>query len=169
MWEYTGVKRPPFAVEPGAGQESVWDYPRPPRLEPCGRLVQVSAGELEIARTTRSLRVLETASPPTFYLPPGDVDWDHLTSSAGGSICEWKGAAEYFALAVDPAIVVAWCYRKPTARFADLAGYVGFYPGRVACFVNEERVQPQPGGFYGGWITAEIVGPCKGEPGTSGW
>lgn len=169
MWKYTGVERPSFAIEPKAGQESVWDYPRPPRLERCDRHVQVSDSGLEIARSSRSLRLLETASPPTFYLPPGDVNWDLLVSTAGSSMCEWKGAAQYFALATAPATPVGWCYPEPTERYAELAGYVGFYPGRVSCLVDGERVQPQPGGFYGGWITAEVIGPFKGEPETGGW
>ena len=112
---------------------------------------------------------METASPPTFYLPPDDVAWDDLVAIAGSSVCEWKGPARYFALAVEPATPVAWCYPDPSEKFSALKDFVSFYPGRIACFVDGERVQPQPGQFYGGWITADIAGPFKGEPGTGGW
>ncbi len=168
MWSYTGGGRPPFAVAPDPGQESVWDYPRPPRIVADARRVVVRAGERLLADTVRAHRVLETASPPTFYLPPEDVAMTHLVPVAQRTRCEWKGTARYFALAgCDEA--VAWCYPAPTDAFASLAGHVAFYPGRVACTVDGQPVRSQPGGFYGGWITDEIVGPWKGEPGTGGW
>ena len=169
MWNYRGQKRPDFAIEPGPGQESVWDYPRPPVAKRCARVVEIRSGEIVIARTQQSYRLLETASPPTYYLPPDDLDWDQLVETAGSSICEWKGAAEYFALPADPELPVAWRYPRPRARFEMLRDFVSFYPGRVECFVDGERVQPQPGRFYGGWITADVVGPFKGEPGTGHW
>ena len=169
MWNYRGQKRPDFAVEPGAGQESAWDYPRPPVARPCPKRVEVRNGDSLIAATRNSVRLLETASPPTFYLPPDDVDESLLVAVAGSSICEWKGAAEYFALPDAPDVPVAWRYPRPRARFEKLKNYMAFYPGRVACFVDGERVAPQPGGFYGGWITAEVVGPFKGQPGTGHW
>jgi len=169
MWTYTGQRRPDFAVEPGPGQESVWDYPRPPALKDDGRLVEVRDGDRSVASTLASVRVLETASPPTFYIPPEDVDWRLLVDTAGSSYCEWKGHARYWALARDPATAIAWSYPEPSSRFARLKDYVSFYPGRMACVVDGARVQPQPGHFYGGWITAEIVGPFKGEPGTGHW
>ncbi len=170
MWEFSGQKRPPFAVAPGPGQESVWDYPRPPRLAPDGRLVEVRHGDAVIARSSRAVRVLETASPPTFYLPPADVDLAQLVRVAGTTFCEWKGAASYWALAAAPrAARVAWSYETPTAGFAELAGYLCFYPSRVACYVAGERVRAQQSEFYGGWVTEEIVGPFKGEVGTGGW
>ena len=169
MWNYQGQKRPDFAIEPDVGQESVWDYPRPPVLKPCSRLVEVTAGDSLIASTRDSLRLLETASPPTFYLPPDDVDWNLLVEAAGSTVCEWKGAALYWALATDPGTPIAWDYPKPRARYERLKRFVSFYPGRVACYVDGERVQPQPGRFYGGWITSDVVGPFKGEPGTGHW
>jgi uncharacterized protein (DUF427 family) len=171
MWAFDGRKRPGFAVEPTAGQESVWDYPRPPRLVEDARHVEVWHGTQRIADTRRAWRVLETASPPTFYLPVEDVAMDALRAAAGSSFCEWKGLASYFALASGgtPGQVVAWSYPRPSAAYARLAGCLAFYPGRVRCLVAGEAVRPQPGGFYGGWITSEIVGPFKGEPGTSHW
>jgi uncharacterized protein (DUF427 family) len=169
MWAYRGQQRPDFAIEPMAGQESVWDYPRPPVARACHRLVEVRQGETLIARTSRSFRLLETASPPAFYLPPSDVDWDHLLPTTGSSVCEWKGAARYWALEHDPDMPVAWDYPRPRARFDMLRNYVSFYPGRICCLVDGERVEPQPGRFYGGWITADVVGPFKGEPGTGHW
>lgn len=169
MWEYHGQKRPPFAPSPAPGQESVWDYPRPPRIVPDVRLVEVKAGDVPLARTTRALRALETASPPTFYIPAEDVDRSMLVRAPGSSFCEWKGAATYWALAAAPAAAVGWSYEQPTPAFAAIRGHFSFYPGRVECFVAGERVRPQPGGFYGGWITSEVVGPFKGDPGTGNW
>ncbi len=168
MWSYSGQRRPDFAVEPGPGQESVWDYPRPPALVPCSRRVEVSAADRLIAVSRRTVRILETASPPTFYLPPEDVDWSLLDAVAGSSFCEWKGRAGYFALRGRQS-VVAWSYPEPTPEFAAIAGYVSFYPGRVRCTVDGETVRPQPGDFYGGWVTEDVVGPFKGEPGTGHW
>ncbi len=168
-WMNTGRARPPFAEEPGPGQESVWDYPRPPALVTDQRLVVVGDATEPLASTRNALRVLETASPPTFYLPPTDVDTERLVVVSGSSMCEWKGQARYWALAAEPGEVIAWDYPDPFPEFERLAGYVSFYPGRIRCTVDGEVVRPQPGGFYGGWITDEIVGPVKGEPGTGGW
>ena len=168
MWQYTGQSRPHFAEEPGVGQESVWDYPRPPALVPCTRSVRVVSGERVLAKTTRALRVLETASPPTYYIPAEDVDLEALMVVPGSSFCEWKGAAIYWALA-SGGDAIAWSYPEPTEAFADIRNALGFYPGRVACSVDDERVRPQPGHFYGGWVTDDIVGPVKGEPGTGHW
>lgn len=166
MWQWTGRVRPPFAIEPGAGQESVWDYPRPPRIERDGRIVAVRADDELIAETDTALRVLETASPPTFYLPFADVRAGRLVAAPGASWCEWKGRARYWSLGAGP---VAWSYDDPLPGFEALRDHVGFYPGRVACTVGGIRVAPQPGGFYAGWITPEIVGPWKGASGTEGW
>ncbi len=168
QWRWRGGSRPEFAVPPGPGQESVWDYPRPPQIAPDGRRVVVTAAGRTIADSTRGVRILETASPPTFYLPPEDVALDLLEHVPGRSFCEWKGEAGYWALAggSEP---VAWSYERPYDAFAEVAGWLAFYPGRVECTVDGERVRPQPGGFYGGWITDELVGPFKGESGTGGW
>jgi uncharacterized protein (DUF427 family) len=168
MWAHDGSRRPPFAQTPGPGQESVWDYPRPPRVVADTRLVEVRAGGLTLASTRRALRVLETASPPGFYLPAADVDLAQLQRVPGRSLCEWKGAASYWSLP-DTAAPIAWTYDDPLPAFAAIRGCFAFYASRVACRVDGERVTPQPGGFYGGWVTREIVGPMKGEPGTGHW
>lgn len=169
QWSNRGEARPSFADEPGPGQESAWDYPRPPAVVPDWRTVEVHDDEGRlIVRATHAVRVLETSHPPTFYVPPDAVTPDALESTAGASHCEWKGRAEYVALAGSSA-PVGWRYPSPYPDFADHAGWVAFYPGRVACTVDGERVRPQAGGFYGGWITDDVVGPFKGEPGTSGW
>lgn len=170
MWDYRGQRRPDFAEPPGPGQESVWDYPRPPRIVRDHRRVEVRHGEALIATTERALRVLETASSPTFYLPPEDVRWERLVEAAGTSFCEWKGRARYWALASAPEREsVGWDYPSPVPAFESIGGWPSFYPSRLTCTVDGERVRPQPGGFYGGWVTADIAGPFKGEPGTGGW
>ena len=157
-------------MQPQSGQESVWDYPRPPKVVACERLVEVTLDDGMIARSRNTYRVLETASPPTFYVPEKDIDWSHLVEAPGHSFCEWKGLASYWALATDPAVSpVAWRYTDPKPEFEMLKGYTSFYPGRIACYVDGERVRPQPGEFYGGWITSDIAGPVKGKPGTGHW
>ncbi len=168
MWTFKGQRRPDFAISPGPGQESVWDYPRPPALVDCTRPVRVLAGTEVLAQSTRALRVLETASPPTVYLPPDDVDLTLLVAAQGSSHCEWKGVANYYSL-TDGGPVVAWQYRQPSPTFAAMAGYLSFYPGRVTCMLGDETVQAQAGDFYGGWVTTDIVGPFKGDPGTGHW
>jgi len=170
-WQYRGQERPAFAQIPENGQESVWDYPRPPCLVPDHRRVIVRTQGKVLADTSSALRVLETASPPTFYLPPGDVDASGLVLTGQTSFCEWKGTAQYFALegmgrTGEP---VAWTYLHPYSEFEAIAGYFSFYPGRLECYLDDERVLPQAGGFYGGWVTKEIVGPFKGSTGASGW
>ena len=169
MWNYRGQKRPDFATEPGPGEESVWDYPRPPLARRDTRTVEVRDGSRVIATTSRAFRIMETASPPSFYLPAEDVDTEALVLIAGSSVCEWKGAAQYWALAANPHTPVGWSYPRPRARFEMILGCLSFYPGRIECRVDGQRVVPQPGRFYGGWITDEVVGPFKGEPGTGHW
>lgn len=171
VWRYTGQERPPFALPPGPGQESVWDYPRPPRVAVDAREVVVAFGAFEIARTRRALRVLETASPPTFYLPRDDVNRSLLADAAGASTCEWKGRAAYLSVVAGGQRLerVAWCYPEPHPGFEALRDHVGFYPAPLDCRVDGLRVLPQPGRFYAGWVTPEIVGPFKGDAGTEGW
>jgi uncharacterized protein (DUF427 family) len=152
--------------------ESVWDYPRPPALVPCERRVRLDLGGVTIADSARALRVLETSHPPTIYLPLDDVADAVLRPSGHGSFCEWKGRAAYYDVEAGGRRVPrgAWYYPAPAARYAALAGHVAFYPGRVdAAWLGDERVQAQPGDFYGGWITADLAGPFKGAPGTLGW
>ena len=170
MWAHRGQSRPAFADIPGPDQESVWDYPRPPAMQADGRRVEVKAGDVVLADTTKAIRILETASPPGYYIPPEDVHQELLRPENGQSFCEWKGVAAYWSVTAEPERgPVAWSYPAPNADFADIERYFGFYPGRVECFVAGERVRPQPGGFYAGWITDEISGPWKGGPGTGGW
>lgn len=169
MWSFNGQQRPDFAAEPGDGQESVWDYPRPPALVDCSQLIEVIAGDRLIASTSRTKRVLETASPPAVYIPPQDIHFEQLQRVAGESYCEWKGAAGYWALADAAGPAVGWSYPNPRTAFAEIASWLSFYPGRVACFIDGERVRPQEGGFYGGWVTDNIVGPWKGAPNTGHW
>ena len=170
MWTYRGRKRPDFAAIPGPGQESVWDYPRPPKLAPDGRLVEIYCGNRVVASSSETYRVLETASPPSFYIPPNDVNWALLSFAPGSSVCEWKGVAKYWSLSSNPkGGVVGWSYPDPTAAFEQIRNYISFYPAALACLVSGERVRAQPGQFYGGWITSEVIGPYKGEPGTEYW
>ena len=169
MWKHTGQKRPGFAIEPGPGQESVWDYPRPPAQVQSDDVVEIRNDDTLIARSERAIRVLETASPPTVYIPPDDVNQDHLVSMKQATFCEWKGTASYWALAADPDTAVGWSYPDPKPAFEAIRGWFCFYPGRVRCFLGDEEVRPQSGPFYGGWVTYAIVGPYKGEPGSGGW
>ena len=158
-------------IEPGPGQESVWDYPRPPRLEPSTAHIVVAHGDSVIADTTRSLRILETSQPPAFYVPIADVDMDVLQPSRGRSFCEWKGEATYFDLAtVHPTIEqVAWCYENPSERFSEVRGHLAFYAQKLTCSVDGEEVVANEGRFYGGWITSAVVGPFKGGAGSQWW
>ncbi len=164
-WEYRGQKRPPFAIEPKPGQESVWDYTRPPAIVTDPRTVVVQLDGVIIAETKKAIRILETASPPTFYLPPGSLNMEYLRRADGSSLCEWKGNAQYWDVTVGSNLLrkVAWSYPDPFEDFGEIAGYLSFYPSRLDCSIDGEKVLPQPGGFYGGWITSEIVGPVKGE------
>ncbi len=161
----------PKPIQPGPGQESVWAYPRPPILDLSDRHVVVRMGETQIAESLRAVRVLETSHPPTYYLPPQDVRMALLQEAPGRTMCEWKGRASYYDLLLEGKRIpaVGWTYRDPTSAFQSIGGFMAFYPGKVDCFLDGERVQSQPGGFYGGWITRDIVGPFKGEPGTRSW
>jgi uncharacterized protein (DUF427 family) len=157
----------------GRASESVWDYPRPPRLEGSERRVRVEFGGEMVAESARAMRVLETSHPPVYYIPREDVRMERLRSSGQrGSFCEFKGTARYWDVVVGDRVSVAaaWSYEDPSAEFAGLKGYLAFYPGRVeGCWVDEERVLAQEGDFYGGWITGDVKGPFKGAAGTRGW
>jgi uncharacterized protein (DUF427 family) len=152
--------------------ESVWDYPRPPRVDPRAEHVVVTHRDVVLADTASSLRVLETSHPPTYYLPRAAFADGVLRPAEGASWCEWKGRAAYFDLVVGDEVLpaVAWTYPTPSRGFEQLVDHVAIYPGRVdRCTVDGEVVEPQPGGFYGGWITSRVTGPFKGGPGSSGW
>jgi uncharacterized protein (DUF427 family) len=162
----------PRPNEPAAGQESVWNYPRPPRLESVSERLRVVFGGEMIADTVAGYRILETSHPPVYYIPADDVPRQFLMSSPGGSWCEFKGHARYWTLEVNGrrSGEAAWSYPEPAPAFAAVAGYLAFYASRVdECWVGDERVQPQEGDFYGGWITSRVVGPFKGGAGTRGW
>jgi len=157
-------------LEPG--RESVWDYPRPPRLEAVTSRIRVVFAGITIADTVTGFRVLETSHPPNYYVPPSDVLAGCLIRTRHASFCEWKGTAHYFDVTVGDALApdAAWGYDDPSPAFAAIAGFVAFYPAPMdRCLLGDEEVDPQPGGFYGGWITADLVGPFKGGPGTQGW
>jgi len=188
------MRRPP-RIEPGPGQESVWDYPRPPRVERTDRHLRVEHRGVVVADTRSAWRVLETSQPPAYYLPPADVAMELLVPAELRTFCEWKGVASYLDLVIrsdsdpagrndaDPADplasagaqatrveAAAWRYPDPNPAFVAIRDHVAFYPQKVdACFVDGERVEPNDGGFYGGWISSWVVGPFKGGPGTMGW
>jgi uncharacterized protein (DUF427 family) len=152
--------------------ESVHDYPRPPRVERCARRVRVEFNGEVVAESQRALRVLETSSPPTIYVPPEDVRAELLRTAEGKTVCEYKGTASYHHVVVGDRVAesAAWTYRRPNENFEELRDHIAFYTGRVdEAYLDEERVRPQPGEFYGRWITSEIEGPFKGEPGTQRW
>ena len=167
-WQFRGVERPEFALTASSDEESVWDYPRPPRMAEVTERLKVLNGELLIAQTERGIRVMETAGAPTYYFPPGDVCREHLTMQAPAQFsCEWKGSAMGFSVAgVRDA---AWAYTSTYPEFASIRGWFAFFPAQLDCYVGAERVNPQPGGYYGGWVTRNLRGPIKGEPGTEDW
>ena len=155
-------------IEPGPGQESVWDYPRPPAIEPNTKHLRVELDGVVLAETTRGHRILETSQPPAYYFPPEDVRMDLLRTSTTRTFCEWKGQAVHYS--APTADDVAWSYPDPVERYAAIKDHIAFYAQRVdACWVDDERVRGNDGSFYGGWITANVVGPFKGGPGTAGW
>jgi uncharacterized protein (DUF427 family) len=156
----------------GPGQESVWSYPRPAVVEPCARRLRIVHRGVIVADTCKSIRTLETSHPPSYYFPPLDIARHVLRPSSRRSICEWKGEAVYFDVVVGEETLrdVAWSYPDPNPAFRSLRDYVAFYAWPFdACFVDDERAMPQPGRFYGGWISSDIAGPFKGAPGTMSW
>ncbi len=159
-------------IMPQPGQESVWDYPRPPKIEPTSKSIKIEHQGIVIAQSNKAFRILETSHPPVYYIPQEDILMEHLTLTDEVSFCEFKGKAHYYHLQIGNTIVrdVAWTYLNPPPKFEQIKNYLAFYPHKVdACFVNDEKVQAQEGGFYGGWITQDIVGPFKGGTGTWGW
>ena len=162
----------PTRIEPGPGQESVWDYPRPPIVVPSEDRIRVEVAGVVIADSTRALRVLETSQAPAYYVPPDDVAFDHLVPTLTRTFCEWKGQARYWTVRVGDVESrdAAWSYADPTERFDAIRDHLAFYPQRVSrAWVGDELVSPNDGDFYGGWITSKVVGPFKGGAGTVGW
>ncbi len=163
----------PQRIEPQPGQESVWDYPRPPRLEKSAKKVTVVFNNVTIADSQNAYRVLETSHPPVYYLPPEDIARQYLHQTSNWqSFCEWKGMAHYYDVIVRERRVVAaaWYYSNPNSAFAAIKNYLAFYPSKMdACYIDDELVKAQEGDFYGGWITNDIVGPFKGGMNTWGW
>ena len=167
------VERPKIELPPlKPGQESVWDYPRPPRVEVSNRRIRVIFAGETIVDTHRALRVLETTHPPVYYIPPQDCRMEYFVMTKRRTICEFKGSANYWTVRLNGqnGINAAWSYPHPTPGFEAIKDYLAFYVHKVdACYIDEEWVQGQEGDFYGGWITSEIVGPFKGGPGTWEW
>jgi uncharacterized protein (DUF427 family) len=150
----------------------VWDYPRPPRVEPNTRRLTVELAGVVVAASTGGFRVLETSQPPAYYLPPDDVDLALLRPTETQTLCEWKGRARYRSIVVGERVAVdaAWTYPRPAPGFEAITDHLAFFPARVdRCAVDGEEVQANEGDFYGGWITSWVVGPFKGGPGTAGW
>ncbi|MEM9982975.1 MAG: DUF427 domain-containing protein [Bacteroidota bacterium] len=162
----------PTPIKPKKGQESVWDYPRPPLLEEVHKTIEVFFNGEQIAHTNKAYRVLETSHPPVYYIPFEDVKQAYLLPSDSATYCEWKGRGLYYHLKVKEKTVkdAAWYYDNPTKRFAPIKNYLAFYAHKMdKCLVDGELVTPQPGNFYGGWVTKDIVGPFKGIEGSWGW
>ncbi len=160
----------PVAPEPG--QESAWDYPRPPKVEATSKRIRVIFNGVVIADTTEAKRVLETSHPPSYYIPQKDIKMEHFSTTPRKTFCEYKGTASYFTVTVNgkESLGSAWSYVNPAKGYEAIKDYVAFHPGRMgACYVGEEKVKAQAGDFYGGWITSDVVGPFKGEAGTHGW
>ncbi len=156
----------------GKPYESVWDYPRPPDLETVRWRIRVIHNGVVIADAPEAVRVLETSQPPAYYVDPVYVSMVRLRSSSRGSMCEWKGRAAYATIEADGEVApdACWSYPEPTARFAAIAGFWAFYAQAIdECYLDDERVVPNPGSFYGGWMTAQVTGPVKGAPGTLHW
>jgi len=171
-WRGLRRERPERVEVPGPGRESVWDYPRPPRVEAVSAPLRVEFAGVVVAETRRGLRVVETSSPPAYYFPPEDVKTAFLRPMRHAAFCEWKGEASYWTLSARgrESEAAAWSYASPNAGYEALAGWFAFHAGRAdACYVGDERAAPQPGGYYGGWITSAVAGPFKGEPGTERW
>lgn len=162
----------PNPTPPQPGQESVWDYPRPARLEDTNKHLKVIFNGLVLAETSKAKRVLETSHPPVYYIPAEDINLEHLIATPKKTWCEWKGVCEYYDISVGEKYVnhAAWRYIQPTADFVSIQESYSFYASLMdACYVDDELVIAQAGDFYGGWITSDIVGPFKGEPGTKWW
>jgi len=167
VWRWRGQARPSFAETPGDDQESVWDYPRPPRIETITSELRVAHGGRDVAHTMRGKRVLETSHAPTYYVPPDAIDRARVTIMDRSTHCEWKGIST--AVRVDDVDNAGWVICEAYPEFAELLGWYAFYPQTLACFFDGVRVTPQPGAYYGGWVTPNLAGPIKGSPGSGDW
>ncbi len=159
-------------IAPQDGQESVWDYPRPPRVEATATRVRIFFNGVLLVDTIHAMRVLETSHPPAYYIPQADIRMDYLTKTSRKTVCEFKGQASYWSIQVSDKKTsdAGWCYEAPSSGYEPIAGYIAFYPSKMdACWVDDEQVLAQEGDFYGGWITRDIVGPFKGGAGTWSW
>lgn len=162
----------PQPIKPKQGQESVWDYPRPPQLEAFNKTIEMYALGEKIAQTNQAFRVLETSHPPVYYIPPADIETAFLIPSDSATFCEWKGRGSYYHLKIRGKVITdaAWYYTNPENKFQPIKNYPAFYAHKMdKCLINGEVVVPQPGNFYGGWVTKDIVGPFKGIDGSWGW
>lgn len=156
----------------GTGQESVWDYPRPAICERANRHIQIIHRGVTLADSRNALRTLETSHPPTYYIPPADIAMDHIAANPHRSLCEWKGQARYHDVVIGEERLegIAWSYADPTPAFAPIRDHLAFYAAPFdQCLIDGEQVTPQPGGFYGGWISQYEAGPFKGIPGSRFW
>ena len=150
----------------------MWNYPRPAIAEPTARHIRIVHRGIALVDSRAAWRTLETSHPPTYYIPPSDIAMEHLKPSGRRSLCEWKGQARYYDLVAGNERVesVAWSYPDPTPAFAQIRDYLAFYPDPLdECLVEGEAITPQPGGFYGGWISRYEAGPFKGIPGSRLW
>ncbi|MEH1885432.1 DUF427 domain-containing protein [Nostoc sp.] len=162
----------PNPIVPEPGQESVWDYPRPARLEDSNKSIRIIVNSIVLAQTSKAKRVIETSHPPSYYIPSEDIKLEYLIETPKKTWCEWKGKCQYYDISVGDRYInnAAWRYFDPSPDFVTIQEYYAFYPSLMdACYVNDRLVMSQPGDFYGGWITTDIVGPFKGSPGTMGW
>ena len=166
-WEFNGTIRPRFAETPTSTQRSVWDFPRPPAIEAVQATLTVKHQDSVIAQTSNAKQVLETAGAPTYYFPPDDVDTSQLIISDRQFQCEWKGLSS--SLDIQDTRDIGWRLDAVFPEFEQLFGWYAFYPQHVDCYVGDEKVEPQPGGYYGGWVTKDITGPVKGSPGSQSW
>jgi len=171
-WRSFKRKKPDNIVKPAPGQESIWDYPRPPKVELFSKNIRVESGGEVIAETTKSYKVMETSSPPCYYISQEYIKMNYLITSTHKTLCEWKGSAKYWSIKVGDRYFenAGWSYSAPWEGFEEIKDHIAFFAGRVdACFIDDEKVVPQAGDFYGGWTTSNIVGPFKGEKGTEHW
>lgn len=171
-WRNFARQRPEHTPKPSSAQESVWDYPRPPRVESVMAVISVVHRGVTIACSQQAYRVIETSGAPVYYIPTDDIDMQYLQPIELQTLCEWKGSSTYFDVKVGDsnAEAAAWSYPEPWGEFALIAGYIAFHPAKVdECWVNEELATPQPGSYYGGWVTRSVIGPFKGEPGSENW